>query len=56
VSFLYKMARSIAGTLIDVGKGRLKPSDLLDILLARDRSRGSATPPAKGLCLMVVEY
>ncbi|MCX6355188.1 MAG: tRNA pseudouridine(38-40) synthase TruA [Candidatus Aureabacteria bacterium] len=56
VSFLYKMARSIVATLLDVGKGKLKPGDILGILGARDRSKSSATAPAKGLCLIRVEY
>lgn len=56
VSFLYKMVRSIAGTLLDVGKGKTAPRDIGDILDARDRSRAGATAPAHGLCLVEVVY
>jgi tRNA pseudouridine38-40 synthase len=56
VSFLYKMARSIAGTLIDVGRGKIPPVDVLHILKARDRKVASATAPAKGLMLVEVNY
>jgi tRNA pseudouridine38-40 synthase len=56
VSFLYKMVRSIVGTLIDVGKGKMQPSDVLQILKDRDRKKASATAPAKGLTLVQVNY
>lgn len=54
--FLYHMVRNIVGTLADVGRGRLSPEDFSSVLSARDRSRASATAPARGLCLMRVEY
>ena len=56
VSFLYKMVRSIVGTLIDVGKGKVEPSDVLRILRDRDRKRAGATAPAQGLTLVHVNY
>lgn len=56
IGFLYKMARSIAGTLIDVGRGHLKPSDVLDLLKARDRRLSGPTAPAGGLMLVRVDY
>ncbi|MFH1996367.1 MAG: tRNA pseudouridine(38-40) synthase TruA [Candidatus Omnitrophota bacterium] len=54
--FLYNMARSIVGTLVDVGKGRFGPADVRSILNARDRRRAGPTAPAKGLFLMKVRY
>jgi tRNA pseudouridine38-40 synthase len=54
--FLRHMVRTIVGTLIEVGRGKLKPSDMLRILKARDRRRAGPTAPAHGLCLMKVEY
>ncbi len=54
--FLYNMVRIIAGTLIDVGQGRLKPEDMKDILEARDRSAAGQTAPAKGLTLVGYEW
>lgn len=56
ISFLYKMVRSIVGTLIDVGRGHLKPSDVLGILMARDRNTSGPTAPAGGLTLVRVDY
>lgn len=56
VSFLYKMARSIAGTLIEVGRGKLTPADFKRILHARDRGSASPTAPAHGLYLVKVSY
>lgn len=54
--FLYNMVRIIAGTLIDVGKGRTSPSAIPGILESRDRIRAGATAPAQGLCMMGVYY
>jgi tRNA pseudouridine38-40 synthase len=54
--FLHHMVRNIVGTLIEVGRGKLAPQDMLRILKARDRARAGATAPARGLCLMRVEY
>lgn len=54
--FLYNMARTIAGTLIDVGRGKLAPDDVRDILAARDRTRAGPTAPAAGLYLLRVRY
>lgn len=54
--FLYNMARNIVGTLIDVGRGRLQEGDVRRILKAKDRSLAGPTAPAKGLCLMKVNY
>jgi len=54
--FLHHMVRNIAGTLIEVGRGKLAPADVLRILGARDRSLAGPTAPARGLCLMKVDY
>ena len=54
--FLHHMVRNITGTLIEVGRGKLSPADVLRILEARDRSLAGPTAPARGLCLMKVEY
>lgn len=54
--FLYNMVRNIAGTLIEVGRGRLKKGELKKILLAKDRRLSGPTVPAKGLFLMKVNY
>ncbi len=54
--FLYNMVRILTGTLIDVGRGRLKPRDIADIIEARDRGRAGFTAEPEGLFLKSVEY
>jgi tRNA pseudouridine38-40 synthase len=55
-SFLRYMVRKIVGTLIEVGKGRLVPTDIPEIFAARDRSRSGPTVPPEGLYLVSLEY
>jgi tRNA pseudouridine38-40 synthase len=53
--FLYKMVRTIVGTLIGIGRGKiLQPLD--EILASKDRSLAGETAPACGLSLDYVEY
>lgn len=54
--FLYNMVRIIAGTLIEVGQGKINPDDMSDIIKSCDRKRAGNTAPAKGLCLKGYEY
>src|SRR5262249_4710389 len=54
--FLYNMVRSIAGTLIDVGRGHWPVARVAEILEALDRRQAGPTAPAKGLFLMRVLY
>jgi len=54
--FLWKMVRSIAGTLVAVGRGKLAPEDVRGILESRRRELAGETLPAKGLTLVRVEY
>ncbi|MBM3244249.1 MAG: tRNA pseudouridine(38-40) synthase TruA [Candidatus Omnitrophica bacterium] len=54
--FLYSMARSIAGTLIEIGRGRLLKGQLKKILESRKRAMAGPNIPAKGLCLIEVKY
>jgi tRNA pseudouridine38-40 synthase len=54
--FLHHMVRIIAGTLADVGSGRIEPDAIPEILAARDRSAAGPTMRPEGLCLMWVEY
>ena len=54
--FLHHMVRNLIGTLLLVGKGTLKPTDITAILKAHDRSAAGATAPAQGLYLVNVEY
>ncbi len=54
--FLYNMVRILAGTLIDVGLGKIEPEDIPAITASRDRSRAGMTVPAYGLYLNRVLY
>lgn len=54
--FLHHMVRSIMGTLIEVGRGRITPADFRAILYARDRKLAGKTADPRGLCLMEVRY
>lgn len=54
--FLYNMVRIMAGTLYEVGYGRLKPQDIKAIIAGRDRSQAGITAPAHGLYLKEVYY
>jgi tRNA pseudouridine38-40 synthase len=55
-SFCHQMVRSVVGVLVDVGRGRLKPSDVRRLLESGDRSGAKTLAPAEGLCLMEVDY
>ncbi len=54
--FLYNMVRNIIGTLVEIGRGRIKKGELKKILSAKNRKLAGPTAPAKGLCLIEVNY
>ena len=54
--FLYNMVRIIAGTLVDVGRGKLEPSNVDRALATQDRREAGPTLPPQGLCLQWIEY
>jgi len=54
--FLYNMVRAMVGTLIEIGASRRPPEDVARLLATRDRKLAGRTAPAKGLCLMSVDY
>jgi tRNA pseudouridine38-40 synthase len=55
-SFLRYMVRNMVGTLIDVGRGKIKAGEIPAIFAAKDRRQAGQTAPAKGLTLVKVEY
>lgn len=54
--FLYNMVRIITGTLIEVGREKISPSQILKILASRDRMQAGYTAPPEGLTLEQVYY
>ncbi len=54
--FLQNMVRIMSGTLIEVGLGQKRPEEVGEILEACDRKVAGPTAPAKGLCLLKVDY
>ena len=54
--FLYNMVRIIAGTLLEVGMGAIKPESIKEIIEDKDRKKAGKTLPPHGLYLVKVEY
>lgn len=54
--FLYNMVRIIVGTLVYVGVGKLKPTDIPRIIKSKDRVLAGVTAPPQGLRLKKVIY
>ena len=54
--FLYNMVRIIAGTLLEVGRDKISPEEMEDILNAKDRARSGPTAPPQGLTLVKYEW
>ena len=54
--FLYNMVRIIAGTLVEVGMGKINPEEIPSIIESKDRTRAGKTLPPQGLYLLKVEY
>ena len=55
-SFLHSQVRIMVGTLIEIGKGKIKSKELAEIISSKDRTRAGPTVPAHGLYLMKVKY
>lgn len=54
--FLYNMVRIIAGTLIDIGTGKMEPDEMKRIIEGRDRTKAGHTAPPQGLYLKEIYY
>jgi len=50
------MVRSIVGTMIEIGRGKMTPNKLKEILESGNRHEIGATAPPHGLYLIKVEY
>ena len=55
-SFLRYMVRKMVGTLLDVGRGRLKPEDIDRLFELRDRSKSGPTVPPQGLVMVEAQH
>lgn len=55
-SFLRYMVRKIVGTLLEVGRGKLRVEDIAGVFEAQDRSRSGPTAPPEGLYLVGLKY
>ena len=55
-AFLHQMVRSLVGTLVRVGDGRIAALSMGSILAARDRSAAGRIAPPQGLTLLRVRY
>ncbi len=53
---MYNMVRIIAGTIVDVGLGKIEPDEIPQIIESKDRNRAGKTLPAHGLYLVEVYY
>ena len=55
-SFLHRQVRSMVGTLVEAGLGKMTPDDVAEALVAKDRARCGPVAPADGLYLVRVDY
>jgi tRNA pseudouridine38-40 synthase len=54
--FLYKMVRTLVGTLVDVGLHKIALERIPKIITSKQRSAAGMTAPANGLCLYKIYY
>lgn len=54
--FVHRMVRSIVGTLIDIGRGKLAADTIAEMLKTKDRKMAGRTAPANGLTLTGIGY
>lgn len=54
--FLRNMVRSIVGTLVEVGRGKMSESQFLDVINARNRCEAGTSMPPQALYLWDITY
>ncbi len=54
--FLRNMVRAVVGTLADVGRGKMAPADILEVLRRADRCAAGTSMPPEALFLWSVSY
>jgi len=55
-AFCWQMVRSVVGTIVEAGSGRISPGDIMPIIRANNRQAARRLAPPQGLCLMKVGY
>lgn len=55
-AFCHQMVRSIVGTLVDVGTGKMSPGGISGVLRSKERSAAGTVAPPQGLTLWEVGY
>jgi tRNA pseudouridine38-40 synthase len=55
-AFLTRMVRSLVGTMLEVGRGRMTVEAFEQVLISRDRSQAGPTAPPQALCMVRVVY
>jgi tRNA pseudouridine38-40 synthase len=55
-SFVHRMVRSLMGTLVDIGEGRLNPDTVAKMVQSKEREMAGRTAPAHGLTLTKIGY
>ena len=55
-AYLHHMVRTIVGTLIEIGRGKMKYTQMKKILDSKDRKKAGSNVPPQGLFLMEVKY
>ena len=56
VESLRNMVRAICGTMLDIGTEKISLDDFEAVIESKSRNNAGASVPAKGLCLIKVEY
>ena len=54
--FLRNMVRAVVGTLFDVGRGKMAPEAIIDILEQKNRCKAGQSAPAEGLYLVDIKF
>lgn len=54
--FLRNMVRSIVGTIVDIGRGKIEIQDFINIINAKNRKTSGESAPAAGLFLTKIKY
>ena len=55
-AFLQYMVRNMVGTLVEIGRGKIKTDSISDLLKTKDRNKAGPTAPPQGLFLVSVNY